>query len=255
MDNFTNKDEELIVQYLDGVLDEQTKQKVEVRLHTDTEFREVYEGLFLTKEAVRQYGLKEKVAGIHTEMMKAMQPPVRNISSARRVLRYTMSAAAVLIVLIGSFMLYNFYSLSAEKVFDSGFQSYELSTVRSGEAKESNLEKAYREKSFAEVIKYYEADNDNSSKGAFLAGMSALEIMKTSEAIEYFKKALISNQQEGRNDYSDDAEYYLALSYTRNGDYDFALGLLHKIKDDSNHSYNKKVTAKLLRQIKMLKWR
>lgn len=255
MDNFTHNDEELLVQYLDGVLDEPAAQQVEERLASDTGFRDAYESLVLTKEAIKQFGLKNTVAGIHTEMMKEMQPPVRNISSARRVLRYTMSAAAVLIVLIGSFILYNFYSLSAEKVFDSGFQSYELSTVRSGEAKESNLEKAYREKSFAEVIKYYEADNDNSSKGAFLAGMSALEIMKTSEAIEYFKKALISNQQEGRNDYSDDAEYYLALSYIRNGDYDFALGLFHKIKDDSNHSYNKKVTAKLLRQIKMLKWR
>lgn len=256
MDNFTHNDEELLVQYLDGVLDEHTKAEVEKKLNSDTEFRNAYESLLLTKEAVKQYGLKEKVAGIHKGMMKEMQQaPIRHISSARRAVRYTISVAAALIVLIGSFMLYNFYSLSAEKVFNSGFQSYDLSTARGNEEKESVIAKAYRSKRFDDVVKLYEAGADSSKEAMFLTGMSALELKENSKAISNFKMLIAANQQNNEKLYNDDAEYYLSLSYIRNGDYDFALGLLHKIKDDSNHSYNKKVTAKLLRQIKMLKWR
>lgn len=256
MDNFTHSDEDMLVQYLDGVLDEQTKVEVEERLISDPEFRKAYESLLLTKEAVKQYGLKEKVAVLHKEMMKEMQQaPVRHISSARKAVRYAISVAAALIVLVGSFMLYNFYTLSAEKVFNSGFLSYDLSTLRGNEEKESAIAKAYRDKKFADVVKLFEAGADSSREAMFLTGMSALELKENSKAIFNFKTLIAANQQANEKLYNDDAEYYLSLSYIRNGEYDLALGVLQKIKDNSNHSYNKKVTAKLLRQIKMLKWR
>jgi hypothetical protein len=55
--------------------------------------------------------------------------------------------------------------------------------------------------------------------------------------------------------FSDEAEYYLALSYIRNRDYDLAIPILEKIKDHPIHIYHEKVDAKLIRKIKMLKWR
>ncbi|MBK8952927.1 MAG: hypothetical protein IPM85_12230 [Chitinophagaceae bacterium] len=255
MDNFTYTDDELLVRYIDGELDKEAQVKVEERLATDTVFNNSYEGLLISKEAVRQYGLKQKVSVIHKQMMQEQMAPVRQIGSGKKFLRYSLSIAATLVLLAGSLMLYNFFTLSADKVFNLKYQSYNLATARSNETKESHIVKAYREKNFLEVTKLFDAGTDKSNEAIFLAGIAALEVNNNAKAINNFRMVLAANQQLKQKLFNDEAEYYLALTYIRNADYDFALELLYKIRVDQNHSYNKSVTAKLLRQLKMLKWR
>jgi len=64
---------------------------------------------------------------------------------------------------------------------------------------------------------------------------------------------LNANAKSGETGLNDEAEYYLSLGYIRNGDEDAALALLKKIKADVNHTYHKQVTAKLIRQVKLLR--
>ena len=52
-----------------------------------------------------------------------------------------------------------------------------------------------------------------------------------------------------------ETEYYLFLSYIRDRDYNAALAIMEKIKNDPGHIYHKKVTSKLIRQVKLLRWR
>jgi tetratricopeptide (TPR) repeat protein len=255
MDNSTPDMSEKLVLYLDGELSGSEKNTLEQQLAADKTLQGELESLQSTREAVKFYGLKQKVASIHGQMMEELQAPVKEISSVRRMVRYSVAIAASLLLLVGGYWAYNFFTLSPDKVFASNYRSYELVTVRDGGNNETSAEKAYKEKNYKEVIRIHDAGEDHTPKGEFLCGVSALELGDNSKAITCFKEVLDTNKQSLKALLTDETEYYLSLGYIRNKDYDFAIGLLNKIQNDPNHIYNEKVSNKLIRQVKMLKWR
>jgi tetratricopeptide (TPR) repeat protein len=85
--------------------------------------------------------------------------------------------------------------------------------------------------------------------------MAYAELGDNTNAIANFKNVIEDNRQTKSALFNDEAEYYLALTYIRNKDYDYALDILKDIKDDPEHYYHQKVTSKLIRQVKLLKWR
>jgi predicted negative regulator of RcsB-dependent stress response len=208
------------------------------------------------REAVKMFGLQQKVSGIHQQMMQEIQTPVRKISSTRRIIRYSIAVAASVVLIVGSIIGYNFYTLSSGKVFASNYQSYELSTVRDGGNQElTPVETAYRGSDYKKVTELYATGNTNSVKETFLAAMSYVELGNSTKAIDELKKVIADNETAKTSLFKDEAEYYLALTCIRNRDYDFALEQLRNIIDNPEHLYYKKVTTKLIRQVKMLKWR
>lgn len=260
MDNFTRGMSEKLVLYLDGELSGAEQTELEQQLATDSSLQDEFNRLKSTREAVRLYGMQQKVSGIHRQIMEELQSPVNKINpakvgSAGRFIRNSMAIAASLLLLIVGYMAYNFFTLSPDKIFNSKYQSYELGTVRSDSATETSVEKTYRAKEYTEVSRIYEAGEDKTQKGKFLAGISFLELNNAPKAIHCFNEMIAANKQASASVMNDEAEYYLALSYIRNRDYDFALVLLNKIHNDPGHLYHDKITGKLIRQVKMLKWR
>ena len=197
-------------------------------------------------EAIRNFPDSEPVANL--QIGKRM--------AARRIIRYSIAAAAAVVLIVAFIMAYNFYNLSSNKVFVSNFHSYELNTVRDGDSTlVSPVEKAYREKDYKKTIGLISKQRSLSVKETFLAGMSYMELGNNAKAIEELKKVIAGNENAGNNLFKDQAEYYLALTYIRDKDYDFALDMLRSIKENPGHLYHKKVTSKLIRRVKLLKWR
>lgn len=256
MDNSTPNIAEQLVLYLDGLLAGAEKRKLEELLVTDQGVQAQYESLQQTRAAIQYYGLTQKVAGIHKSMINELQPAIHKTGSGRKLLRYTMAAAASLLLIIGAFMAYSFFNLSPDKLFSANYNTYELTTVRdAGDPGMTAVEKAYNEKNYKEVLRIHDAGEDHTPKGEFLCGVAALELRDDAKAIKCFKEVLDANKQSGQRVLNDESEYYLSLSYVRNKDYDFALPLLRKIKDDSEHKYNSQVTSRMIRKVKLLKWR
>jgi tetratricopeptide (TPR) repeat protein len=258
MDNSTPDMSERLVLYLDGELTGAEKTQIEQQLAVNAVLLGELDSLRSARAAIMFYGLQQKVAGIHREMMEELKTPVRKISAARsprKMLRYSMGIAAGLLLLIGGFMAYNFLTLSSDKVFASRYHSYELVTTRDGNTPETPAEKAFREKNYREVIRIHDKKEDRSQKAEFLCGVSALEIKDNTKAIECLKEVIAANKTSAKPVLNDEAEYYLALGYIRNRDYDYALDILNTIREDPDHIYHGAVTAKLLRQVKLLKWR
>ena len=261
MDNSTHTMSEKLVQYLDGELTGPEKEIIEQRLAADKELNDELESLKAAREAIKLYGLQQKVSGIHQQMMEEMQTPVKKmnpiaIGSARRIIRYSIAVAASVVLIVGGIAGYNFYDLSSNKVFASNYHSYELNTVRDGDSTQvSPVEKAYREKDYKGTVALISQQRSPSVKETFLAGMSNMELGNNAKAIEELKKVIAGSEDAKNNLFKDQAEYYLALTYIRDKDYDFALDMLRSIKENPGHLYNKKVTGKLIRQVKMLKWR
>ena len=256
MDNSTNKMPGKLVQYLDNELSGSEKENLEQQLAVDDKLKEELESLKATREAVKIFGLQQKVAGVHQQMMKEMSVPVKKISSARRTIRFSIAIAASVVLIAGSIIAYNFYNLSSGKVFASNYHPYELSTVRDMDSSRiSPVEEAYREKDYKKVIGFNPAGGFNTIKEIFLAGMSYVELGNNAKAINEFKKVIASNESAKTNLFKDEAEYYLALTYIRDKDYDFALDLLRSIQGDPAQIYHKKITGKMIWQVRMLKWR
>lgn len=239
---------EKLVQYLDGELSGQEELDIEQELAADIAFQQEFEDLKAAKAAIKYHGLQNKVSAIHDQMMKEFKAPVKN--SRGRIIKYAIAVAASLVLLVGGYVLYNFATLSSEKVFASRYQPYEMITLRGDDSAASQIEKAYREKEYKKVLTLNQAKNKPSQMDQFLAGSAAMELKNYSKAVETFGKI-----QGKKFDLDDETDYYLALAYIRNKDFDLALDLLRIIKEDPEHRYNSRVTPKLLRQLRMLKWR
>ena len=255
MDNATPNMSELLVQYLDGELQGTAEENLTKELSTNAGLQSQYESLLLTRESVRHYGLTQQVAGIHQQMMQEIQAPVRKMNSGRKTIRYIISVAASLLLIVTGYLAYNFITLSSEKVYSSNYQPFDLGTTRDGNTNLTAIETAYTGKSYKEVIRIHDSKEDVSLKGEFLSGAAALELKDYASAINYFKNVIDRNKSSAVKTFNDEAEYYLVLSYIHNKDYDYALDLMRKIKDDPTHLYNEKISSKLIRQVKMLKWR
>jgi tetratricopeptide (TPR) repeat protein len=254
MDNFTHHDE-LLVRYLDGDLPAAGKSSIEQQLAADKLLKQQFDSLLLTREAIRHYGLTRRVADIHWQMITELQPAVKKINPARRLIRMTAAVAAAIILLAGSFWLYNFFTLSGNKVFQTAYKTYQLPLTRDVNTTTTAAEEAYLQKNYTEVIRIHNTRDGITIKDEFLCGAAALELKDNAKAITCFKEVLELSSTQQPPVLKDEAEYYLSLSYIRNGDYANSLEMLKKIKNDPGHTYYTAVTQKLIRQVKMLKWR
>lgn len=256
MDNSTPDRSEKLVLYLDGLLTGSERDAMEAQLQEDPALQLEYESLLETRAAVRYYGLQQQVAGIHSGMMESFQTPVRSISRGKKILRYSMAVAAGLLVLVGAWLAYSFFSLTPDKVFAANYQTYETVNVRDGNnTAASPFENFFTAKNYQELIRLYDAGEALDARSLFICAVAAMELKDDTRAIRSFKQALQYNRDKAQTAYNDEAEYYLALSYIRNKDFDFALPLLQKIKEEPQHAYHHKVTTRLIRKVKLLKWR
>jgi len=177
------------------------------------------------------------------------------ISKARRIVRYSVAVAASILLIFVCIVGYNFYRLSPGRLFAENYTPYELTTTPDGnDSIASKIEKVYREKNYAEVIKL-NANSVPSVRDIFLTAMSFLETDDPSRAISNFQVVIADMKNDKNAVLKDAAEYYLALAYLKNNDYDQAIELMNMIHDNSSHSYTKKFSLRYIRRVKRLKWR
>jgi tetratricopeptide (TPR) repeat protein len=256
MDNSTPQNE-LLMKYLDDEMTSAEKEEFEKRLSDDADLQQEFENLLAARQAVRMYGLKHEVHGMHQQMMRELRPggTIRRISSTRRIVRYSLSVAASLLVLVIGIVAYNFYKLSSERLYNDQYHLYELSSLRGNENRASELEKAYQEKKYNEVIADRRALTNPSAKDLFLSGIAYLETGNAAAAINSFKSVIEKNRTGHTAILNDEAEYYLALSYLRNKNYDQALDLMRAIRSNPGHLYHDQFSRSFVRKVSMLKWR
>jgi predicted negative regulator of RcsB-dependent stress response len=177
------------------------------------------------------------------------------INKVRRIIRYSVAVAASLLLIFLCIEGYNFYSLSPGSLFSEKYTAYALTTIRdSNDTGESKIEKAYREKKYPDVINL-NRNSVLSIKDVFLTGMAYLETNDLSRAISSYQIVIADVKDDTTSVLKEVAEYYLALAYLKNNDYDQAIELMNTIHDNSSHLYAKKFSRKYINRVKRLKWR
>lgn len=167
----------------------------------------------------------------------------------KRIIRYTVAIGASLLLIFLLIVVYNFYTLSPDRLFKETFIAYELS----GKDSASPIENAYREKKFAEVIRLNRS-SVLSIKDVFLTGMAYLETRDYAKAASTFQ-VVVADIRDESSELKDAAEYYLALAYLQNSDYDQAIEQMNSIRNNSSHLYKDRFSSKFINRVKRLKWR
>lgn len=254
MDNNNDYSEKLI-RYLDGELSEAERKTLQTELENNTTMRQELDNLILTKGMIKNYGLTQKVSGIHETMMQemAMHAPATK-TVVRSLPKMMMRIAASIIILVGLFGLYQYLTVSPGNLYNDKYTAYQVATMR-GTTAESALEKAYSEKKYDEVLALYGQTINPAANEQFLAAQAYLTKADYNNAIVLFNAIIEKNKTTNAATLNDDAEYYLALSYLKNKETVKALPLFKKIHDDKDHLYHNKISSWYLAKVKLLNWK
>ena len=252
MDNDKQGSTNNLMRYIDKEMTEDERITFEAELSTDTELSTELNNLEIAKKTVMLYGIKQQIAAIHKEKTALVkQAPVIKIPPYRKIIRYSIAAAAcILLIFIGI----NRYILkpSAAGLFTEQYIPFEASSTRGETAAITAIENAYLQKNYKEVINLYKATASATPPQMMMAGTAYLETGNTPAAIEVFQLLITQNKANNSAAYNDDAMNYLALAYLKNKNYDHAIPLMEKINADKENIYSNKFTDAYIGRVKKL---
>ena len=237
---------------MDGELEPSEANEVQKSIEADASALTELEQLRLAKEAMKTYGLKNRIASIHTEMMEELKENnIPRIGGTRKLFRYSMRIAAAIVLLLGVAILYQYYSATPEKLFRENFQAFALRETRGNAG--SALEEAYKKQSLPEVIQQYNALPQPQAEDYFLAGNAFLGLHQPAKAIAAFTSLQQQNANSATHYFEEDTEYYLGLAYMDNNEMVKAIPIFEKIHADAGHPYHSKISNWFLRRARNAK--
>jgi tetratricopeptide (TPR) repeat protein len=248
--NYTNT--ELLTRYLDGELEGEPLKDLETRIKEDLNLRQELDDLKVSMEAIRTYGLYNKVSSVHADMMEEFRR--QSIPLQRKTNKFFRNAlriAATVIIILGSLLVYQYANLSPRTLFKDNFQSFALHENRGTEI-ESPLQQQYKLTNYPTVTVLFQQLKTKTIQDYFIAGNAYLQQNNSAEAIKCFESVQEINGLQKTHVYEDDTEYYLAMSYLRNQEPQKAIPIFEKIHSDKSHLYNSKVSEWFLMKLHWL---
>lgn len=162
---------------------------------------------------------------------------------------FLFHAIAGLIILFEFMAIYNYMTITPNKIFRANYQPYELHVVR-GANEKSPIRKAYKEGKMDSVIWDFNSINSPQPEEFLLAGIAYLESGKPTKAIETFKAMMQKNTNSNTDYFEEDAEYYLAMSYLDNKQPEMAMPIFEKIYANADNPYNSNVSDWFMENVK-----
>lgn len=245
-DNSTNT--ELLIQYLDGELSGEALNALHAQLAADTAMQQELENLRVSRLLLQVHGLKQKVSTLHTEMMQELQGQPAKTAPVRQLWKPWMRVAALLIVILGTGILYQYARLSSRMLFTDQYQSFALHENR-GSATASTIDSLYNAGAYDKLLQLFTQSPPQTATGYFLTGNAAMRLNKADVAVTCFLRAQQLNVINHSHYFEDDLTYYLALAYLQNDEPQKALPLFEQIHADKSHPYNRQVSGWFLQKL------
>ena len=218
--------------------------------------------LNLAVDAVRHTGLHEQVSTVRESLLSERSESTVRITESfiavpanqttqkanptpsgailRTMSKYTFRAAAGILVIASSTVIYKYVTVSSSSLYDRYFGAYSLNTSR-GETTDPPIVQAYNAKDWNTVLSMAGTAGAKDNQTEFLAGMADLQLNRCDDAITHFEQVIAANAQASTDYYQDEAEYYLAISWLACKKVNQAMPILEKIKADPNHKFHQKV--------------
>jgi tetratricopeptide (TPR) repeat protein len=183
-----------------------------------------------------------------TEVKRSTEVKTVSLLEVVRVLLAVTGGVLLILLIVAS---YRFYRLSPKALYDQAYVEYKLSLEGDYLLGATPVEKAYRAGLLDSVIKESKKKQGFTDLDYLLIGLAHMQRQDYGSAIEPLRLVNLWNE----SDYKQEGEFYLSLAYLRNKDYDKALELMNRIRRDPEHTYHEQITGKLIRNVRILKWR
>ena len=183
-----------------------------------------------------------------TDIRKVSDVKTTSLPEVTRVLLAVTGAVLLVLLILGS---YRFYRLSPQTLYTQTYIEYNLSEEGDYLLGATPVEIAYREGKYDSVARESKKKQPFTDLDYLLIGLAHMHRKDFSAAIEPLRLVNLWNE----SDYKQEGEFYLALAYLRNKDYDKALELMDHIRRNPEHVYYDRITRKLVRNVRILKWR
>lgn len=224
----------LITEYFNGTLSKEQQAAVAAKLAGDKEWQAV-------AEDVRQGGSNHK-GGTVSHHWKQKR---RRLKKLRRIISFS----AVVLFLFLSWLAYLFFTLTPDRIFNATYIEYRVPPLSDSEMQRRNfIEEIYRTDNYSLVIRQAKRLKSFSQKELLLVGLA---YMKTGDYLSASNWLI----QVHSPYYKPAAQFYLALAYLKNGDFDRSIELMQRIMNSPMHPYNKAFTKKTVRQVQVVKWK
>ena len=247
--NFTNEDQ--LIQYLDGELTAQDAADLNAELARNPVLAAKLESLRQTQASIAMYGLRQTVGAIHQEMMGELgQAGPAPVVGMRQWLHYAARIAAVLVLLAGSLVVYQYYTATPHSLYNTDALPYQWHETRG--ATISTLETDYNNHEYSKVIQDFKQLPAPNATAYFLTANAALQTAQPAMAISALAALQQQNTAAQTHYYEEDVVYYLALAYLQNNEPAKALPLFETIyaaKDHPYHSYTSRWFMMKLRRL------
>lgn len=242
----TPGNEQLLIDYLDGVLDADQRRHAEQLINEDETAAAELAHLQMSVELVREAAVLEQVTGVRKlfESASITAAPEKKESGAivRSFSRNVFRVAAMVVLVLGATAVYKYSITTNTSVYSQNFTSFELETSR-GANNDGELETAYRNKNWNGVEGIFSRLTERSPKTFFLAGMAAMELKEYDKAITYFNAVMSLNTKNANQAYQDEAEYYLGLAYLGAKKTNEGVVILRKIRSNKDHLFYQKASS------------
>lgn len=263
-DNFTYDEiMEQLIRYVDGELHEDEKFAIEKLIHQDNAVQERYENLLASREAIKMLGLRNRIQVLHNEYETSKvksedegksRAKVIGLSFAKKY-KMLLRIAAALLVAVASYGIYEYSTISSERLYAENFISYNLPVTRGDGINNTTIDSFYASKNYVGVVNTFESATSKTQRDYFIAGLSFLELNKTTDAIDAFSKLQQLNSNGTEKHYKDETEYYLLLAYIKANRAEDALKMLDIITANKQHLYYQKANEISRTKLMFLKWK
>lgn len=258
MENENNyKALELLDKYLDGELDSSERSDLERRIREDETLRSDLEVLQIARDAIRTKALRDKVKKLHQTLLPEVREDEKKvipINRNKKIFRVAMSVAASVIIVVASFVVYQYSTVSADKLYSQQFLSYELPVARSTGDEMTVIDSLYLSGNYAQVITYFNSLQQKGIRDYFLTAMSYLHTERFTDAINLFQYVVEKNndQPAGEKYFEQETDFYLSLAYLKIGEFAKCKELFTKMKANPRHLYHKNVSRKDIWMLEIL---
>lgn len=225
----------LIDDYLDGILDQQSKESLEKELNESAELRDLLAIIQLSRESIKLSGQKEMISKIHENFKQASTKDTgKSKSFMIKPWWIGIAASLTLFLLAGNFWV----NTQADDFFANHYMAYELPTMRSGEILENEVEDLYREKDFESVIAKVDLTSDVQSD-LFLASLAHIELTNYSTSVQYLRRIqqLNETKSEPEKFFQEETDYYLFLVLLKMNDIEEADKYFNRITENKSHAF------------------
>ncbi|MEQ9403329.1 MAG: hypothetical protein RIM99_07090 [Cyclobacteriaceae bacterium] len=224
-----NYNYELIKDYLDGLLDSETSEKLRMVLSKDETARAIANGILILED---RFKTDEEVDKYLDAQLAKNTNFIRASESRKRPFGFLKIAASIVLIAVSSLTIYQFSISSVADIVDKELSNpYQAAVVTRGSESVSNFEKGillYNEMKYSEALVVLK--NEESQRAGFFRGLCQLYMNEYQYAIEELK-----NQDLETSRYQEQSRWYLMLSYLKSGQQDEAKGILNTITERKNH--------------------